>query len=110
MIYELQEDFWKYGIVPGTGNTVNQSLEKAMRLIDYFEFAQLLIDDALNRRESCGCHFNVKYQTEEGEAKRDDQNCAYVAAWEYQGPEKPEILHKEELKFEFVKPAERSYK
>ena len=110
MIYELQEEFWKDGIVPGSGNTINQSLEKAMRLVDYFEFAQLVIDDALSRRESCGCHFNVKYQTEEHEAKRDDQNCAYVAAWEYQGPDKPEVLHKEELKFEFVKPAERSYK
>jgi len=110
MIKELEEEFWKEGIVPGSSNTINQTLEKAMRLVDYFEFAQLLIDDALHRRESCGCHFNVKYQTEEGEAKRDDKNFAYVALWEYSGPGRIETLHKEELKFEFVKPTERSYK
>ena len=110
MIKELEEEFWKDGIVPGSANTINQTLEKAMRLVDYFEFAQLLIDDSLHRRESCGCHFNVKYQTEEGEAKRDDENFSYVALWEYSGPGRPETLHKEELKFEFVKPTERSYK
>ncbi len=110
MIKELEEEFWKDGIVPGSANTINQTLEKAMRLVDYFEFAQLLIDDALHRRESCGCHFNVKYQTEEGEAKRDDENFSYVALWEYSGPGRPETIHTEELKFEFVKPTERSYK
>jgi len=110
MVRELQQEFWENVIIPGEGNHLNQSLEKAMRLADYFEFAQLVIEDALSRRESCGCHFNVKYQTEEGEAKRDDENCCYVAAWEYAGPDKPEIFHKEPLRFEFVKPAERSYK
>ncbi len=108
MVKELQEEFWQNVIIPGKGNQLNQSLEKAMRLVDYFEFAQLLIDDALSRRESCGCHFNVKYQTEEGEAKRDDKNCCYVSAWEYRDGK--EILHKEPLVFEYVKLAERSYK
>lgn len=108
MVKELQEEFWQNVIIPGKGNQLNQSLEKAMRLVDYFEFAQLLIDDALSRRESCGCHFNVKYQTEEGEAKRDDENCCYVSAWEYRDGK--EILHKEPLVFEYVKLAERSYK
>lgn len=110
MIRQLQEEFWEDAIIPADGDSINQSLEKSMRLADYFEFAQLVIEDALHRRESCGCHFNVKYQTEEHEAKRDDQNCAYVAAWEYNGYDKPEILHKEPLIFEYVKPAERSYK
>ena len=110
LVHELREEFWENAIVPGDSNSINQSLEKAIRLVDYFEFAQLVIEDALHRRESCGCHFNIRYQTEEHEAKRDDINCAYVAAWEYSGPEKSETLHKEPLKFEYVKPAERSYK
>jgi succinate dehydrogenase / fumarate reductase flavoprotein subunit len=85
-------------------------LEKAGRVADYFELAELLVTDALNRNESCGAHFREEYQTPEGEALRNDEEFAYVAAWEYAGEGKPHILHKEELKFEDVEMKVRSYK
>ncbi len=110
MIIELKEEFWKDLIVPGSYNELNIELEKAGRVADYFELAQLLITDALNRKESCGAHFREEFQTPDGEALRNDEEFAYVAAWEYTGEGKPHILHKEELKFEEVEMKVRSYK
>ena len=110
MIRELQQEFWKDLNVPGTADELNMELEKAGRVADYFELTQLLITDALNRKESCGAHFREEYQTPDGEALRNDQEYAYVAAWEYAGEGKPHILHKEELKFEEVEMKVRSYK
>jgi succinate dehydrogenase / fumarate reductase flavoprotein subunit len=89
---------------------VNQELEKAGRVADYLELASLLVRDALERQESCGAHFREEYQTPDGEARRNDEKFAYVAAWEYSGEDKPHILHREELKFEEVEVKERSYK
>ena len=106
----LQEEFWKDVKVLGTQNEVNMSLEKAGRVADFFELGLLMIEDALQRNESCGGHFREEYQTEEGEAKRDDKNYSYVAAWQYQGEDNPAKLHKEQLLFEEVKLTQRSYK
>jgi succinate dehydrogenase / fumarate reductase flavoprotein subunit len=106
----LRDEFWKNLRVLGTGTGVNNSLEKAGRVADFLEFAELLCQDALNRKESCGGHFREEYQTEDGEAKRDDQNYSYVAAWEYKGKGALPVLHKEELVFEEVHLAQRSYK
>lgn len=110
LIGELEQEFWSDVKIPGEALDLNQEIEKAGRVADYFELAKLLCYDALNRRESCGAHFREESQTETGEAKRDDANFSYVAAWEYKGPKGEPTLHKEELKFEFVKPQERSYK
>jgi len=108
MIRELREDFWKNVTVPGSGDDLNQSLEKAGRVADFLELGELMCIDALHRTESCGGHFRAESQDEEGEAKRDDENFSYAAAWEWTGG-KP-VLHKEELIFEYVKPSTRSYK
>jgi succinate dehydrogenase / fumarate reductase flavoprotein subunit len=89
---------------------LNMTLEKALRVGDFMELGELMIDDALDRNESCGGHFREESQTEEGEAKRDDENFTYVSAWEYKGDEKASKLHKEELVFENVKLTQRSYK
>ncbi|HUU99908.1 MAG TPA: fumarate reductase/succinate dehydrogenase flavoprotein subunit [Bacteroidales bacterium] len=110
LIHDLKDEFWKDLKVPGAIQELNMELEKAGRVADYLELAQLLVNDALERRESCGAHFREEYQTPDGEAKRDDGKFAYVAAWEYAGEGKPHILHKEELKFEEVEVKERSYK
>jgi succinate dehydrogenase / fumarate reductase flavoprotein subunit len=110
LIQDLKTDFWKNAIVLGTNEEFNMSLEKAGRVADFIELGELMIDDALDRNESCGGHFRVESQTEEGEALRDDEKFAYVAAWEYTGENKPEALHKEDLKFENVKLSQRSYK
>jgi succinate dehydrogenase / fumarate reductase, flavoprotein subunit len=110
LIKELKEEFWKDLNVPGDYRELNQELEKAGRVADYFELSELLVTDALNRKESCGAHFREEYQTPEGEALRNDEEFAYVAAWEYAGEGKPSILHKEELKFEEVEMKVRSYK
>lgn len=110
MIKELRADFWKNLKVTGEGTLFNQDLEKANRVSDFLELGELMVDDALNRNESCGGHFREEYQDQDNEAKRDDDNYAYVAAWEYKGEEQPEVLHKEELKFENVKLTQRSYK
>jgi succinate dehydrogenase / fumarate reductase flavoprotein subunit len=110
MIQELKKEFWKDLNIPGTLNQVNMELEKAGRVADYFELAELLVTDALNRQESCGAHFREEYQTPDGEAQRNDEQFAYVAAWEYTEDGKPHILHKEELKFEEVEMKVRSYK
>ncbi|MBX9850820.1 MAG: fumarate reductase/succinate dehydrogenase flavoprotein subunit [Cytophagaceae bacterium] len=109
MIKALREDFWKNVKVLGENESFNQSLEKAGRVADFLELGELMVDDALNRKESCGGHFREEYQTEENEAKRDDDNFAYVAAWEYKA-EGQHTLHKEPLKFENVKLTQRSYK
>ncbi|MFO8235459.1 MAG: fumarate reductase/succinate dehydrogenase flavoprotein subunit [Bacteroidales bacterium] len=109
-VQELKEEFWRDVKVPGTMNEVNQELEKAIRVADFLDMGLLLIEDALNRNESCGGHYREEYQTEAGEAQRDDENYMYVAAWEYQGDDKEPKLHKEELKYEFVEVKVRSYK
>lgn len=110
LIRDLREDFWKNAIVLGKNEELNQSLEKAGRVADFLELGELMVDDALNRKESCGGHFRVESQTEEGEARRNDDEYAYVAAWEYQGYAQPSVLHKEELVYENVKLTQRSYK
>jgi succinate dehydrogenase / fumarate reductase flavoprotein subunit len=110
LVRDLKADFWKNAIVLGENEEVNQSLEKAGRVADFIELGELMIDDALDRNESCGGHFRVEYQTPEGEALRNDDEFAYVAAWEYKGENVPEELHKEELVFENVKLTQRSYK
>ncbi len=106
----IREEFHKDVRVPGDGESFNQSLEKAGRVADHLEFAELMCLDALHRNESCGGHFREEYQTEEGEALRDDERFAYVAAWEWQGVGAPPALHKEPLVFENVQLATRSYK
>ena len=110
LISELREEFWRDLKVSGNLSGVNQELEKAGRVADYFELSELLVNDALNRKESCGAHFREEYQTPDGEALRNDEEYAYVAAWEYTGEGNPHILHKEELKFEDVELKVRSYK
>jgi succinate dehydrogenase / fumarate reductase, flavoprotein subunit len=110
LINDLKEEFWRDLIIPGSEGEVNQELEKAGRVADYFELAVLLVTDALNRKESCGAHFREEYQTPDGEASRNDEKYAYVAAWEYTGENKDHVLHKEELKFEEVEMKVRSYK
>jgi succinate dehydrogenase / fumarate reductase flavoprotein subunit len=110
MVKELREEFWKDLIIPGKAEELNMELEKAGRVADFFELAQLLITDAIERKESCGAHFREEYQTPDGEALRNDKDFAYVAAWEYGGEGKSPILHKEDLKFEEVEMKVRSYK
>ncbi|RMG48379.1 MAG: fumarate reductase/succinate dehydrogenase flavoprotein subunit [Acidobacteria bacterium] len=110
LIPALRDEFWRDVRVPGSGEDINQSLEKAGRVADFFELAELICRDALDRDESCGTHFRVEHQTEDGEAKRDDEHYAYVAAWEYAGEGQEPRLHKEPLKFEVVHFAQRSYK
>ncbi|MEH1094529.1 fumarate reductase/succinate dehydrogenase flavoprotein subunit [Micromonospora sp. CPCC 205739] len=109
-IRALREEFWQRVRVPGDGEGLNQSLEKAGRVADFFELAELMCIDALHREESCGGHFRAEHQTPDGEAQRDDDRFAYVAAWEYTGTGEPVVLHKEDLKFEYVHPTQRSYK
>jgi succinate dehydrogenase / fumarate reductase flavoprotein subunit len=110
LVQDLKNEFWTNAIVLGENEEFNSSLEKAGRVADFIELGALMIEDALMRRESCGGHFRVESQTDEGEAKRDDENFAFVAAWEYKGDNQPEELHKEELIFENVHLTQRSYK
>ena len=110
MIQNLRDEFWKNVLVPGAADGLNQSLEKAGRVADFFEFSELMIDDALNRQESCGGHFNEAFQTKENEANRDDENYSHVSVWEYTGKDKEPVLHKEPLVFDNVKLTQRSYK
>jgi succinate dehydrogenase / fumarate reductase flavoprotein subunit len=109
-IPELRERYWQDVRVPGEEKDLNQSLEKAGRVADFLELAELMCIDALHRNESCGGHFREEYQTPEGEAQRNDAEYSYVAAWEYRGEGKAPELHKEPLKFEYVLPSQRSYK
>jgi succinate dehydrogenase / fumarate reductase flavoprotein subunit len=110
MIQELREEFYKDVFIPGDAKDYNPELEKAHRVADFFELGELMVVDALDRQESCGGHFREEYQTEEGEALRDDENYAYVSAWEYTGWDEDPKLHKEELVFENVELKTRSYK
>jgi len=107
---KLREEFWSDVSVPGSGASLNQALERAGRVADFLEFAEVLCRDALEREESCGGHFREEHQTEEGEARRDDERFAHGAIWEYQGPDKPPVRHTEPLKFEHVPLTQRSYK
>jgi succinate dehydrogenase / fumarate reductase flavoprotein subunit len=109
-IPDIRERFWKQVRVPGSTENFNQTFEYTRRVADYLEFAELLVKDALERRESCGCHLRVESQTPEGEAKRDDEHFRHVAAWEYQGEGKAPVRHQEPLEFETVQLAARSYK
>ncbi|HTP26430.1 MAG TPA: fumarate reductase/succinate dehydrogenase flavoprotein subunit [Anaeromyxobacteraceae bacterium] len=106
----LREEYWRQVKVPGTGTELNQELEKANRVGDFFELAELICSDALHRDESCGCHFRTEFQTTEGEARRNDSDYAYVAAWAFRGEGEKAELHKEPLAFEHVELATRSYK
>src|SRR5689334_14182525 len=109
-IPEMRDAFWKGVSVPGSGEELNQTLEHAGRVADFFELAELMCRDALHREESCGSHFREEFQTPEGEAKRDDARFGYVAAWEYTGAGNEPALNKEPLEFAVVHPAQRSYK
>ena len=109
-IPELREEFWSNLNVPGENASINQSLELAGRVADFLEFGELMCRDALQREESCGGHFREEHQTPEGEAKRDDENFAFVGAWEYKGDQNEPQLHKESLEYEEVKMTQRSYK
>ena len=109
-IRELRDEYWQNVKVPGSAEDFNQSLEKAGRVADFFELAELMCIDALERNESCGGHFREEYQTPEGEAQRDDDDYSYVAAWGYRGYGNPARSHKEPLEFDYVHPSQRSYK
>jgi succinate dehydrogenase / fumarate reductase, flavoprotein subunit len=109
-IPSIREEFWNNVKVSGNGSDLNQQLENAGRTADFIEFAELLCLDAINRNESCGAHFRVEHQFEDGEAKRDDANFSYVAAWGFRGDGVEPELHKEPLEFHVIKPAVRSYK
>ena len=106
----LREEFWKTVKVSGEHASLNQDLEAAGRVADFLEFGELMVLDALTRRESCGGHFREEFQTPEGEAQRDDEHFSFVSAWEYQGPGKTPLLHKEPLAYEEVHMSQRSYK
>jgi succinate dehydrogenase / fumarate reductase flavoprotein subunit len=109
-IEDLRQEFLKNVYVDGANDQFNQELEKALRLYDFFDIGELMAQDALNRKESCGGHFRTEMQTPEGETKRDDENYMYVAAWEYKGKGEDPELHKEPLKYENIKIAVRNYK
>ena len=109
-IPELRAEFWEDVNVTGSGEELNQELERAGRVADFLEFGELMAHDALHRRESCGGHFREEFQTADGEARRDDENFSYVAAWEFGGVGQTPLLHKEPLEFDNVKLAVRSYK
>ena len=109
-IPELREEFWRNVNVPGSDAELNQALEKAGRVADFLEFAELMCTDALHREESCGGHFREEHQTADGEAQRDDSRFTYAAAWEFTGVGNAPVLHKEPLVFENVPLTQRSYK
>ncbi len=109
-IKDLKKEFWSNVRIPGVADTTNQELEKALRLADYLEIGQLMARDALNREESCGGHFRLEHQTEEGEALRHDDEFAYVSCWEYMGEDKEPVMYKEPLEYEFIVREQRNYK
>ncbi|MEK7668646.1 MAG: FAD-binding protein, partial [Gemmatimonadota bacterium] len=106
----LREEFWRNVTVPGSGGELNQSLEMAGRVADFLELGELMMRDALERDESCGCHFREEHQTPDGEAKRDDERFAHVAVWEHTGDGRPPVRHQEPLAYEYLQLATRSYK
>jgi succinate dehydrogenase / fumarate reductase flavoprotein subunit len=106
----IRAEFWENARIVGRGDDINPVLENGLRTAEFLELAELMVEDALSRGESCGCHLREESQTPDGEAVRDDEHYAYVSAWEYGGAGKAPVLHKEELKFEFVTPSVRSYK
>ncbi|MFC2106855.1 fumarate reductase/succinate dehydrogenase flavoprotein subunit [Bacteroidota bacterium] len=110
LIKEIKDEFWRDVKIPGKADDLNFELEKAVRVADFLEMGELMALDALERKESCGGHFREEYQTDEGEALRDDENFTYVSAWEYTGDDKEPKLHKENLKFENIEVKQRSYK
>ena len=111
MLKDIRKEFLEHVYVPGDQNGMNLELDKAVRLYDFILMGQLIAFDALNRNESCGGHFREEYQTEDGEAKRDDQNCFYVSCWEYQGDDNKEpVMYKEPLKYEAIEVKTRNYK
>ena len=110
MVRDLKTEFWRNVKVTGENEDLNQTLERAGRVADFFELGELMIIDALHREESCGCHFRIESQTEDGEALRDDSKFAYVAAWEYAGKDGTPVLHKEELEYHNIEMKQRSYK
>ena len=110
LIQELRKEFWSNVKVLGENEELNMSLEKAGRVADFLELGELMVDDALNRSESCGGHFREESQTPEGEAKRNDEEFTYVSAWQYKGKDQAPELHKEHLEFEYVELTQRSYK
>ncbi|MCF8027059.1 MAG: fumarate reductase/succinate dehydrogenase flavoprotein subunit [Desulfobacteraceae bacterium] len=110
MIAELRAEFWENVTVPGDAADFNQALENAGRVADFMEFGELMVTDALERKESCGCHFNTAYQTEDHEALRDDDNYCHVSVWQYTGADSDPVLHTEPLEFENVELTQRSYK
>jgi succinate dehydrogenase / fumarate reductase, flavoprotein subunit len=110
LLPKIREEFWKNIKITGSAADINTELEKAQRVADFLELGELMARDALHREESCGGHFREEYQTEEGEAKRNDKDFAYVAAWEFKGVGAEPEMHKENLEFEYVKPSQRSYK
>ncbi len=110
LLSRLEEEFWKNICIPGTASELNQELEKAIKVADFFEVGRLMCEDALQREESCGAHFREEHQTETGEAKRNDASFTYVGAWEYTGRDKKPLMHKEPLTFDYVEVKERSYK
>ena len=109
-IAELEADFCQHVFIPGKATEMNPELEKAYRLADYFELARLIVADATQREESCGGHFRIEHQTDDGETLRDDEHFMFVAAWEYQGHGKPELMHKEDLNYEHIQIVKRNYK
>jgi succinate dehydrogenase / fumarate reductase flavoprotein subunit len=109
-IQALKKEFWSNVNVLGGSSELNQELEKAMRVADFIELGELMVDDALDRTESCGGHFREESATPDGEAQRKDDEYMYVAAWQFTGEDQPEVLHREELIYETVKPTQRSYK
>jgi succinate dehydrogenase / fumarate reductase flavoprotein subunit len=110
LISDLKKEFWSDVKIPGSANEYNSELEKAGRVADFIELGELMVRDALNRKESCGGHFREEMQTPDGEAKRDDENFAYVSCWEFKGENSEPQLNKESLDYEFVKRAQRNYK
>ena len=109
-IPEIRAEFWRDVRVLGSGESLNQSLEKAGRVADFLEFAELMCRDALLREESCGGHLRTEHQTADGEAQRDDERFAHVAVWEYTGEGQEPVRHEEALEYEYVRLATRSYK
>src|SRR5690606_33424173 len=102
-LQQIREEFWKDVKIPGSANELNQELEKANRVADFLELGELMARDALHREESCGGHFRIEHQTEEGEALRDDKKFAYAGVWEFTGVDSEPKLHKEALTFEYCK-------